>query len=95
VVFCDLKLPKLDGLELLRRIRAHEATMTLPVVLFSSSVQDADLQRAYMLGANSYVRKPVDSDAFARVVGLLGSYWLALNEAPPEPNRPVNRPAAR
>ena len=83
VVLSDLKLPKLNGLELLRRLRADARTATLPVVLFSSSAQDADLQQAYAIGANSYIRKPVDSQLFADIVRQIGEYWLELNEAAP------------
>jgi two-component system response regulator len=83
VVLSDLKLPKLNGLELLRRLRADARTATLPVVLFSSSAQDADLQQAYAIGANSYIRKPVDSQLFADIVRQIGEYWLELNEATP------------
>jgi len=83
VVLSDLKLPKLNGLELLRSLRADARTATLPVVLFSSSAQDADLQQAYALGANSYIRKPVDSQQFADTVRQIGEYWLELNEASP------------
>lgn len=83
LVLSDLKLPKLNGLELLRRLRADDRTATLPVVLFSSSAQDTDLQQAYALGVNSYIRKPVDSQLFADTVRQIGEYWLELNEAAP------------
>src|SRR5215831_15751037 len=83
VVLSDLKLPKVNGLELLRCLRADDRTATLPVVLFSSSTQHADLQQASALGANSYIRKPVDYQLFADVVRQIGEYWLELNEAAP------------
>jgi two-component system response regulator len=84
LVLLDLKLPKLDGLDVLRRVRADERTRNLPVVVLSSSVEDEDLARCYALGANSYVRKPVDFARFVDVVNRLGIYWLVLNELPPE-----------
>lgn len=83
VVLLDLKLPKIDGLEVLRRIRADERTRLLPVVLLTSSNEDEDRLKGYALGANSYVRKPVDFDEFVRAAGQLGLYWLLLNESPP------------
>jgi two-component system response regulator len=84
LVLLDLKLPKLDGLDVLRRVRADQRTRNLPVVVLSSSVEDEDLARCYALGANSYVRKPVDFARFVDVVNRLGIYWLVLNELPPE-----------
>jgi two-component system response regulator len=83
VVLLDLKLPKIDGLEVLRRIRADEHTQLLPVVLLTSSNEEEDRLKGYMLGANSYVRKPVDFDEFVRAAGQLGLYWILLNEPPP------------
>ncbi len=83
VVLLDLKLPKIDGLEVLRRIRADEGTKLLPVVILTSSKEDRDLINGYSLGANSYVRKPVDFTEFAEAVRHLGLYWLLLNERPP------------
>lgn len=83
VVLLDLKLPKIDGLEVLRRIRADEGTKLLPVVILTSSKEDRDLINGYSLGANSYVRKPVDFTQFAEAVRHLGLYWLLLNERPP------------
>ena len=83
VILLDLKLPKVDGLEVLRRIRADERTRLLPVVILTSSKEESDLLTGYSLGANSYVRKPVDFNQFVEAVRNLGLYWLVLNEAPP------------
>ena len=80
----DLKLPKIDGLEVLRRIRAVDRTRLLPVVILTSSVEEADLARGYRLGTNSYVRKPVDFIEFNEAVRQLGLYWLVLNRPPPD-----------
>jgi two-component system response regulator len=84
VVLLDLKLPKVDGLEVLRQLRADERTRLLPVVVLTSSVEEQDLLRGYALGANSYVRKPVDFNQFVDAVKQLGLYWLVLNQRPPE-----------
>jgi len=81
VVLLDLNLPKLNGLEVLRSIRADERTKLLPVVVLTSSKQDEDIINSYSLGANSYVRKPVDFKQFGEAVKMLGLYWLLLNEA--------------
>ena len=83
VVLLDLKLPKIDGLGVLRAIRAEERTRHLPVVILTSSKEDRDLANGYRLGANSYVRKPVDFGDFLKVALHLGLYWLDLNEVPP------------
>jgi len=83
VVLLDLKLPKIDGLEVLRRLRADERTRLLPVVILTSSKEEQDLLRGYSLGANSYIRKPVDFNQFSEAVRNLGLYWLVLNEPPP------------
>ena len=83
VILLDLKLPKMDGLELLKRIRADERTRLLPVVILTSSKEENDLINGYKLGANSYIRKPVDFNQFAEAVKNLGLYWLILNESPP------------
>lgn len=83
VVLLDLKLPKLDGIEVLRRLRAEERTRMLPIVVLTSSREEQDLLASYRLGANSYVRKPVDFDQFTEAVRQLGLYWLVLNEPPP------------
>jgi len=85
VVMLDLKLPKIDGLEVLRRIRENERTRLLPVVVLTTSREEQDIMRSYSLGANSYVRKPVSFDDFSRAVGQLGLYWLLINEVPPTP----------
>jgi two-component system response regulator len=83
VVLLDLKLPKLDGLEVLRRLRRDPRTAFLPVVILTSSTQEADLLNGYRDGANSYIQKPVDFKEFSEVVKQLGLYWLILNEPPP------------
>jgi two-component system response regulator len=83
VILLDLKLPRLDGLEVLRRLRADERTQLLPVVILTSSKQDEDVARSYQLGANAYVRKPVDFGEFAAATKTLGMFWLVLNEPPP------------
>jgi two-component system response regulator len=85
VVLLDLKLPRIDGLEVLRRIRADARTRLLPVVILTSSNEDEDRLKGYTCGANSYVRKPVDFDDFVRATAQLGLYWLLLNQAPPPP----------
>ena len=83
VVLLDLKLPKIDGLEVLRRLRSDERTRLLPVVVLTSSSEEQDMIAGYENGANSFVRKPVDFDQFSEAVRQLGLYWLLLNERPP------------
>ncbi len=83
VVLLDLKLPKVDGLEVLRRMREDERTRLLPVVILTSSKEEQDLISGYRLGANSYIHKPVDFNQFIEAVRQLGLYWLVLNEPPP------------
>jgi two-component system response regulator len=83
IVLLDLKLPKIDGLDVLRRIRADDRTRLVPVVVLTSSDEDEDLVRSYRLGANSYVRKPIDFEQFLDAIRQMTLYWLVLNEPPP------------
>lgn len=83
VVLLDLKLPKIDGLEVLARIKADERTHNLPVVMLTSSQEQSDLVRSYQLGVNSYIVKPVNFESFVRAVQELGMYWVLLNQKPP------------
>lgn len=82
VVLLDLKLPKVDGLEVLRRLKGEARTKAIPIVVLTSSREEPDIERAYALGANSYIVKPVDFEAFARAVSDVGLYWLLLNHPP-------------
>ncbi len=82
LVLLDLKLPKIDGLEVLRRVRADERTRFLPIIILTSSKEEQDLMRGYGLHCNSYIRKPVDFSAFVEAVKAIGMYWLVLNEVP-------------
>lgn len=82
MVLLDLKLPKVSGLEVLRLIKQDERTRNIPVVIVTSSREDPDIKAAYALGANSYVVKPVDFDAFSEAVSKLGLYWLLVNQPP-------------
>ncbi|MHB1530153.1 MAG: response regulator [Acidiferrobacteraceae bacterium] len=82
LVLLDLKLPKIDGLDVLKRVREHEATKLLPVVILTSSREERDIVSGYRFGANSYVRKPVNFDEFIEATRQLGLYWLLLNESP-------------
>jgi CheY-like chemotaxis protein len=83
LILLDVKLPKMHGLEVLRRLRADNRTMLLPVVMLTSSNEENDVRMSYSLGANSYIRKPVDSVQFTEAVRQLGLHWLVLNEPPP------------
>ena len=81
LILLDLNLPKIGGLDVLREIKEHDRTKSIPVVILSSSKQDADVITGYMLGVNSYVVKPVDFDVFSKAISDLGSYWMLLNES--------------
>jgi CheY-like chemotaxis protein len=83
VVLLDIKLPRIDGLEVLRRIREHDSTKLLPVVVLTTSSEEQDLLNSYSLGCNSYIRKPVDFLQFSEAIRQLGMYWLLMNEPPP------------
>lgn len=85
VILLDLKLPKIDGFEVLRRMRANELTRLIPVVVLTTSNEEKDIASCYSHGANSYVRKPVDFEQFTDAVGKLGMYWLLINEPPVRP----------
>lgn len=88
LVLLDLKLPKVDGLEVLRQVREDERTCRLPVVILTSSKEESDLAKSYKFGANSYVRKPVDFNQFSEAIKNLGLYWLVLNEVPTNERTP-------
>ncbi len=83
LILLDLKLPKVDGLEVLRRIKSDPASRAIPVVVMTSSKEESDLVKSYQLGVNSYIQKPVDFDQFRAVVRQLGLYWLVVNQPPP------------
>lgn len=83
LVLLDLKMPRMDGIEVLRRIRSEPSTRPLPVVILTTSAEDSDRLNGYLTGANSYIRKPVDFEQFARAIQQLKLYWLVLNESPP------------
>jgi two-component system response regulator len=82
VIFLDLKLPKIDGIEVLRRIRASARTQSIPVIVLTSSQEEKDISECYKLGVNSYVVKPVEFDDFYKTIGELAAYWLVLNKSP-------------
>lgn len=82
VILLDLRLPKVDGLEVLQRVKADERTRTLPIVVLTSSKEDRDIVEAYHLGVNSFISKPVEFDDFVDIVGRLGFYWLVVNRPP-------------
>jgi CheY-like chemotaxis protein len=84
LVLLDLRLPNVNGLEVLRRIREHDRTRLIPVVIMTNSSAPSDVAAAYQYGTNSYIRKPVDFDQFAELIRLIGSYWLVANEPPPD-----------
>lgn len=84
LVFLDLKLPKVSGLEVLKELRASPVTKYLPVVVFTSSREEGDLIESYKLGANSYIQKPVNFDEFSKAVNSLGLYWVVMNQFPPQ-----------
>uniref|UniRef100_A0A831TZJ2 Response regulator n=1 Tax=Geobacter metallireducens TaxID=28232 RepID=A0A831TZJ2_GEOME len=88
LVLLDLKLPKVDGLEVLRRIRSDERTRLLPVVIFTSSNEEQDILECHNLGANSYIRKPVDFNQLSEALRLIGTYWLTMNLTPKPSNGP-------
>ena len=86
IILLDLKLPKVDGLEVLREVKGNEQTKTIPVVMLTSSREESDLLNSYNLGVNSYIQKPVDFSQFCETVKQLGLYWLVVNEPPPAAN---------
>lgn len=86
LILLDLKLPKIDGLEVLEQLKSNDSTRNIPVVVLTSSSEEADILQSYQLGVNSYIRKPVDLEQFIQATGQLGLYWLVMNQTP---NRPL------
>ncbi|UCD28565.1 MAG: response regulator, partial [Planctomycetota bacterium] len=84
LVLLDLKLPKVDGLEVLKEMKKNPRTMSIPVVILTSSKEEKDMVSGYQLGVNSYIQKPVDFEQFRETVGQVGLYWLVVNEPPPQ-----------
>ena|SRR5437870_381792 len=82
IILLDLKMPKVDGLEVLKEVKAHEETKSIPVIILTSSKENPDIERAYLLGANSYMVKPVEFDNFTQAVAEIGMYWLQYNHPP-------------
>ncbi len=82
IILLDLKLPKIDGLEVLKKLKSHPETQTIPVIVLTSSREETDMMKSYQFGANSYIVKPVDFDKFVEAVRELGLYWLLLNQQP-------------
>jgi CheY-like chemotaxis protein len=89
LILLDLKLPKVDGIEVLRRIKSESTTKSIPVVILTSSKEERDLVRGYDLGVNSYIQKPVDFDQFRAIVKQVGLYWLVINQPSPVPVEPA------
>ena len=89
VIFLDMKLPKIDGIEVLRQIKGDERTKMIPVVMVTSSAQERDVAESYRLGVNSYVVKPIDFDSFVKTIADLGFYWLAVNRPAAQPGAPL------
>jgi two-component system response regulator len=87
VILLDIKMPKVDGIEVLKQLKGHEASKTIPVVIMTSSKEEQDIINSYKLGVNSYVVKPVDFEGFARAVSQLGMYWLLTNQPPMTQNK--------
>ena len=88
IILLDLKLPKVDGLDVLRRLKADASARTIPIVVLTSSREEQDIVRSYELGVNSYIVKPVNFDNFSEAVSQLGCYWLLLNQPPERPSKP-------
>lgn len=87
LILLDINLPRLNGIEVLKRLKAEESTRTIPVIMLTTSGQEQDMRKAYESGANSYIRKPVESEAFQQAINNMGFYWLAVNTPPPHQGR--------